>query len=175
MAPGLWSLISHAILISKASAQALHQDEICVQGCFEALSGVEFSGTSAMVDGYYVDQCSNILRIQSVYLCSRERCSQPELAAGIRYYNQFCEFQAGITVPGLHIVANYSPDSVLKIPVIDPSQINASNFLTSAALPSDDLFNLAYETVVGPRSIVKSRILLLMGRLIDIRILGMQR
>jgi hypothetical protein len=59
----LLRLLVSAALLSVSYAQALQQDEVCVQRCFEALSGMEFSGTSFFTDGYYVDQCTNLLRI----------------------------------------------------------------------------------------------------------------
>jgi hypothetical protein len=132
-----------------AMGQLVKPDELCVQGCFEALSIVEFNGTSELTDGYYIDQCSNQLRLYSIYICSKLHCSESDIVTGIEYYNQTCEINAAIPLPDFDIISNFTAADIAAIRVIAYGEVSYADVLSELALPSDAYFTLAYDTVVS--------------------------
>jgi hypothetical protein len=122
------------------------RNQYCSEACETALSGQNFAGSPSVADGYYAELCGNMLHLQSLYLCARNYCSEADVEAGFSYLSGVCVRYA-TAPPPLSIVGNISIEEIRAQPILNNGDL--PDIINTTVLPSDELFNLAYQTVVS--------------------------
>lgn len=129
------------------AAGELKDDEICVSSCQEAISSLEFIGTDPDAD-YYTSQCTNDLRVKSIFVCSRKYCPQSDINPGLEYFNQTCETYGTVSLPPYSIIENLTDADVDNFRHIELADAPSPDPIDEVVLPSQELFDMAFMTLV---------------------------
>lgn len=101
--PPTFSVFFCTLLLTVTSAENMS----CSQACEEALSDLSFKGTDLTAD-YYIAQCANTLRVQSIFVCIRHYCSPRSIEAGLKDFNNTCQEYGGLSLPPHSIIDDFT-------------------------------------------------------------------
>lgn len=130
-----------------AAADELKDDEICTSSCQRAIRSLEFTGTDPDAD-YYTSQCTNDLRVKSFFVCSRKYCPPSDINPGLEYFNQTCETYGSVSLLPYNIIENFTDADIDNFRRIELADAKSSNPIDEVVLPSQELFDMAFMTLV---------------------------
>ena len=119
----------------------------CLSTCQLFLSLLNFAGTP-LETPFFEKQCSGGTRAKSLYLCAELYCPNEDAVDGLRALNESC-IEVDKALPPLDIVAGLTEEdwgAVRRVEGVDPDGVDVYG---EAVLPSEELFGLAGETLVG--------------------------
>ena len=121
----------------------------CASACQLVLSHIKFDGSSAPAPtDYYTSTCTNLLSVQSTYLCMRYYCSEPEIADGLASLDNTCRMDGIIDLFPWTIISNISNEQLLSWPHINYADLKVPVSHDTPVLVSESLFRLSLRTIV---------------------------
>ena len=136
-------------IISAESNADPSPDQYCFQGCEVALAGQNFTGDPSTVDDDPAGNCENALYVQSMFVCARTYCTSHQARSGWEYAKNQCE-SSGYSFPSLSIVDNVTTEDVQTMQKLEyMDYMEAPLVINSTVIPSEDLFQLGYRTMVS--------------------------
>lgn len=144
--------ILHAILPKSLRGGDPTKSQLCVVACRESLSNVDF-GTTIKTDNHFTSYCKDTLRWSSICLCSKTHCSPYQIKTGVQYISSECITRTNVIPPAYDsTVLTFSDEAIRAMPVIEYSVEPWNKIFNTTVLPSQELFHLAYKTLVIPIS-----------------------
>lgn len=144
---------SLAVLLISIICSATGDKLACIYGCSIPLQSLHFTGDSPE-QGYYMLLCQNKLRVQSMYLCLRDRCTAKESKAGLKELGQECKEDGMTFLLPETIIDNITKQDESQMKTVNYSDLPLSGNLDShvyqsPVLLSDELFALSEKTEVS--------------------------
>ncbi|KAK4503042.1 hypothetical protein PRZ48_006469 [Zasmidium cellare] len=94
-------------------------EDYCFNGCYTTADYVTFNVTPAGgADDYYLNLCSNDLKIKSIFYCAQKYCTYEEAVAGRNQMSPSCEGNAGFPLPTVDSM-RISQEELDQVPVIN--------------------------------------------------------
>jgi hypothetical protein len=144
-----WLFVSLVYFSYGTLASDLVKSEYCVAACERALSYVTFSTSDNGAD-HYVNECSDRLRIDSMYLCTKIYCTEKEQKSGLQYLNKECRTKDGIDLPDYQsFISNITEKALQEVPRFALEDVSGIDKVINTFVPNEELYSLAYRTVVG--------------------------
>lgn len=127
-------------------------EDYCFNACYTAADYVTFNVTATSED-YYVNLCSNDLKIKSIFYCAQKYCTHKEAVSGRNQLSPSCEGDAGSPLPTVESML-ISQEELEQIPVINSTTGLATAppdgvALNTPILPDQQWLDLSYRTVVS--------------------------
>lgn len=119
----------------------------CLSACQLWLSLVNFAGTPVETP-FLEKQCEGGLRAASLYLCAELHCPDEDAVGGLQGLNESCQ-EVNATLPPLDIVAEYTEEDWGRVKRADAVDPDGVDYYDEPILPSEALFGLARDTLVG--------------------------
>lgn len=123
----------------------------CFNGCYTDVDGISFNFTPpGGPDDYYLNECSNTLRIKSMFYCAQKYCTYEESVAGRDQLSPECELNAGFPLPTVDSLL-LSQEELDKIPIINSTAAlaTADAPINNAAIPDAEWQAQGSRTVVS--------------------------
>jgi hypothetical protein len=129
-------------------ADGLNKPENCVASCQTALLEVVFS-TSKAKGSKGIKACDDQLRISSLYLCSKEYCSDRQQRVGVEHIVESCQTGYGISLPDYQTYISSVSEEALQ----DTPRYTVDNITKKAVnhtlIPTNELYIIAYRSTVS--------------------------
>lgn len=127
-------------------------DDYCFNACYTAADYVTFNVTATSED-YYVNLCTNDLKIKSIFYCAQNYCTHEEAVSGRNQLNPSCEGNVGSPLPTVNSML-ISQERLDQIPVINSTTGLATAppegvAFNTPIVPDQEWFDLSYRTVVS--------------------------
>lgn len=138
----LWQilLILPAVALASTSAE-------CASACQSPLSDLLFTGSKPSAD-YYALTCTNVLLVQSTFLCMRFYCSENEIAGGLASLDSTCLTYGFVNILPWSIISNITDEELLASPHIDVSNLYNPVPYETPVFISASLFEVSLKTMV---------------------------
>jgi hypothetical protein len=125
----------------------------CANACQTPLSYVLFNGSPATAD-YYTLTCSNLLLVQSTFLCMRYYCTEIEITKGFAYLDNTCQTYSSLEILPWSVTGNITDDELLAWPHIEYGDLYGPEQYDTPVFVSDALYKLSLRTIVGNSTMV---------------------
>jgi len=124
----------------------LDPNQDCVEGIVEVYGEIPFDGDTG---DYYVDLCTNPLKLITVYAAALTYCTADEIDAGFKLRGGYCS-QYGLVeqVPMSEFAANLTPEAIKQMPIIEYTGEEPTENITAPAIISQEWYELSFLTVV---------------------------
>ncbi|EXJ81391.1 hypothetical protein A1O3_07682 [Capronia epimyces CBS 606.96] len=131
-----------AFLASSFVHLAVGANTYCATACKNPLSYLKFNGTDYSDDD--VDpSCSNLLEVQSYYVCLRQYCTASETKKAVSKLKKSCD---PVSVPPISVISNLTVESLRQVEFKD---LRKKTVLGEAVLLSETLFGLSMRTLTS--------------------------
>lgn len=144
-----WVLAALSLASASASDASVDRQKFCFDACRYSFKAVRFSNPDNITD-FFMNECSNILRLESLYLCADTRCSATSRDEGLRGMNETCR-DLGVSLPGLDIIQKYSDEDISQLARFEKTRPGLEHALGSPALPTEEFLDVWIATLVRLR------------------------
>ena len=120
----------------------------CANACQTPLSYLLFDGSPASA-GYYNLTCTNLLLVESTFLCMRYYCSEIEITKGLAYLDSTCQTYGAVEILPWSIIDNITDDQALAWPHIEYADLYGPVPYDTPVFVSDELYTVSLRTNVG--------------------------
>ncbi|KAH8899108.1 ferric reductase like transmembrane component [Thozetella sp. PMI_491] len=117
----------------------------CFEACQMTLRPISFTGADGGVAR--LKYCRNPLGVASLYLCARAYCTPENRIEGLDFENKTCQAKYKTALPPWDFIANYTDEDVARVWKFEKEQYEPGATFAEAAIPSEHLFMLAYDTL----------------------------
>lgn len=124
----------------------------CHLACRTPIGSLRFDGPSSEY-GYQIDQCTNRLRLQSIYVCMRSYCTETEIKAGLNTFADECMKNGHVDIPSWSIIDDVTSTEVHSWPQLGRKHLNDATVYKTPVCVSQSLYRLAYRTSVSILSV----------------------
>lgn len=120
----------------------------CFEACQMTLKQARFTDVDEGANRR-VQACESRFALTSLYLCTLLYCTIGERTAGLDAHNSTCQRTVGSSIPPFDIViANYTEKDISRVLRLSRDNYEAPIYLGEPAIPLDNFFTLAYDTLV---------------------------
>jgi len=119
----------------------------CSYSCQTALSYFVFNGSSPM-DPYYTAQCTNLLRVQSIFVCMRHYCTDTEIKAGLADFTDSCEVYGSVELLPYSVIDNITDEEVQHWRTVTIPDLGTLGSLGTPVFVAQPLYSLSKRTIV---------------------------
>ena len=99
--------------------------KVCLWTCADPLDYTQFEGDSPDAD-YYASSCQNLLRVQSLYTCMQDRCTQKQIKDGIAEKQHSCKQYGSVDMLPWSIISNITEKDKDNLPVLNYEDLTVS-------------------------------------------------
>lgn len=129
------------------SAQASAAD--CAYACHDPAARLQFNGSSPE-DDYYVAQCTNLLRVQSVFYCMKTYCSEKDIRGGLKTVTSDCMVYGKQDILPWSVIDNITRTEAESWPHVGVEDLDNTNLTYDTPVYlSESLFQLSLQTSVS--------------------------
>lgn len=114
----------------------------CVNACQRPLSYLKFKGTDYRHEDT-TPECTNLLQIESYYVCLQEYCTESERKSGIKSSTKRCK---PTTVPPFSVIKNITVERLRQVEFTD---LRKKTVIGDVVRLSPTLFSLSMRTLVS--------------------------
>lgn len=133
-------------LLKLAVAGQLTENQLCMAACDAALSYLTFNGSE--LQSYYVAECTNSLRVQSMFVCSKTYCKESDIQPGLNYFEKYCQTYGSVDLLPYSIISNFTTESIEALRQVTTADLLSEESFDEVVLLSKDLYDVSWKTVV---------------------------
>jgi hypothetical protein len=141
-------LLSAAVLLILPLAASAGNSAECASACQTPLSELSFDGSPATA-GYYTLTCTNLLLVQSTFLCMRYYCSEVEITDGLVSLDSACQAYGSVGILPWSIIKNITNEQLLAWPHISYDDLHGPIPYDTPVFISRPLFDASLLTMVA--------------------------
>jgi hypothetical protein len=142
---GLRSLLVVVLLSTQwALVTAGMRNAPCFEACQMSLRPIKFTDKDGGIPR--IKNCRSLMAIKSLFLCTKLYCTDENRISGLDELNTTCQASLQTPLPPWNIILD---DDISSIPRIEKSNYDNASVFGNIAVPSDHLFGLAFNTLVG--------------------------
>lgn len=120
----------------------------CAEACQTPMTYVQFTGSPTSAD-YYASSCTNLLLVQSTFLCMRYYCPEDGITAGLASLDKTCQTYGAVELLPWSIISNISTEQLLAWPHIEYADLGGVDAYDTPIFLNDSLFELSLRTIVA--------------------------